>query len=442
VRLALAGGKPVTSRDARPRWPVVTSAEREAVQRVLDGGKFTATTRGEQEVKHLEREYAQYVGKRYCIAVSSGTSALHAAVAAAGVGPGDEVVVPALTFMAPAVAALHHQGIPVFADIDPVTYNMDPRAAEAVITDRTRAVLPVHLHGLPVDMDEFMALGKRRGVVIIEDTSQAHGALYKGRKVGGIGDIAAGSIMAAKNLPACGEGGLLATDDPGYRERADMIRQFGEVVHENEERQYNSLTMGWNYRMNPIQAAFARCQLERLDEKNLGRQELIAEFTRRLAELPGLLPPVVPPDRTHVYYLFRFRVDPAAAGLSGLEVGRFRLAVHRAAWAEGVVLGEYQNAPVPGQDLFQRREGYGRGCPWTCPHARPRTYDIHDFPVTLQVIESTLCMQMLCDPADLGPLLDAYLEAFKKIWQNLDYVAKYARATSYAPPWTKTARPY
>lgn len=442
MKLALAGGNPVLSRDARPPWPIITADELEAVDRVIKSAKFTGTARGENEVRRLERLYAEYIGVRYCIAVSSGTSALHSAVAAAGVGPGDEVIVPALTFLATATCVLHHQGIPVFADIDPVTYNIDVKSVESQITDRTKAVIPVHLHGLPADMDEICGLAEKRGLVVIEDTSQAHGAVYRGRRVGAIGDIAAGSIMAHKNLPACGEGGLVTTDSSEYRERADMIRQFGEVIRENEEREYNSLTMGWNYRMNPLQAAFASSQLARLEEYTRGRQELIGRFAADLAELPGVVPPAVPPDRTHAWYLFRFGIDPAAAGLSGLEPGRFRHAVHRALWAEGVTLGEYQNTPVPGQELFQRREGYGRGCPWTCPHARPRTYDIHDYPVTLSVIESTLCMMLLYAPQHMASVLDPYLEAFKKVWANLDYVARYARAASYRPPWARAARPY
>src|SRR5205809_6605152 len=164
------------------RWPILTDADRAAVARVLDRGVLSGA--GAPEARALEAEFAAVVGRRFCLATNSGTSALHIALAAAGVGPGDEVIVPALSFIATAQAVLHQGAIPVFADIDPVTYNIDPADAARRVTKRTRAVVPVHLHGLPADMDAINALAQGAGLTVIEDAAQAHGALYKGRPSG------------------------------------------------------------------------------------------------------------------------------------------------------------------------------------------------------------------------------------------------------------------
>src|SRR5712691_4304939 len=163
------------------RWPILTEADRAAVARVLDRGVLSGA--GAPEMKALEAEFAAAIGARFCLATNSGTSALHIAPAAAGVGPGDEVIVPALSFIATAQAVLHQGATPVFADVDPGTYNLDPADAERRVTSRTRAIVPVHLHGLPADMDAINGLAERHGITAIEDAAQAHGAIYKGRAV-------------------------------------------------------------------------------------------------------------------------------------------------------------------------------------------------------------------------------------------------------------------
>src|SRR5262245_18879456 len=204
--LALHGGDPVVPPGAiEERWPLVTEGDVEAVAETLRSGNLSWINN--TAVPALERAWADYVGTRFCIALNSGTAALHAAVAAAGVEPGDEVLVPALTFLASASAVIHHQGLPVFVDVDPRTYNLDPGELAAKITGRTRAIVVVHLHGLPADMDPILEIARRRGIKVIEDVAQAPGATYKGRKTGALGDLAAFSIMAGKNLPTAGEGG-------------------------------------------------------------------------------------------------------------------------------------------------------------------------------------------------------------------------------------------
>ncbi len=439
--LAIRGGRPAVAAGAIvERWPLVTDEDVAAVAATLRSDKLSWMNN--EAVPRLERQWADYVGARYCIAFNSGTAALHAAVAASGVEPGDEVVVPALTFLASASAVIHHQGLPVFVDIDPETYTLDPAQLEEQITPRTRAVVAVHLHGLPADLDPILAIAHRHGVKVIEDTAQAPGALYKGRRVGAIGDLGAYSIMAGKNLPTAGEGGLLTTDDPALRDHADMVKMFGERVGPDGEREYNALTMGWNYRFSAILAAFTSSQLARLDAHTAAVQEGAEYLAAGMAEIPGLVPPRVPAGRTHVYHHFRFRVDPRAAGID-LSTGRMRKAVQDLMAAEGVPLIEYQNRPVPGQLLFQERRGYGRGCPWSCGHAgREIRYRIEDYPRTLDVIRGTLlighrlCMASFLERSNL----DLYLAAFHKVFSHRGELLAHGRALDYREPWEQSAR--
>jgi dTDP-4-amino-4,6-dideoxygalactose transaminase len=445
--LALTGGPPLVAEPLPERWPIIEEQDIDAVNRVLRSGEVSWWFA--DEIVALEREWAAHCETEYAIAMNSGTAALHAAVAAAGVGPGDEVIVPALTFLSSATAVIHHQGIPVFVDIDPLTFNLDPTKIEARVTDRTRAIMPVHLHGLPADMDEIMAIARRHDLVVIEDSAQAHLARYRDRPVGGLGHVAAASIMGGKNFPTAGEGGLLTTSDPALRDRADMVKMFGEIVRPGEPRRYNAETMGWNYRFPPILAAFARSQLQRLPENTRALQAKIAHFSERLAEFPGVLPPYTPDDRTHVYHLYRITLDPAAAGLD-IEPGRFRKALQDAFAAEGLTLHEYQNQPIPGQALFQQKVGYGRGCPWSCGHTSPATadivYDIHDYPATLGVIESTLVVggKLLLAFSTLfnDDIADTYLRCFAKVYDHLDRLGAYAAELDYHAPWHDAVRLY
>jgi len=440
-RLAMHGGTPVVAPgQIEERWPLVGDDDVAAVTATLRSGRLSWIN--DEAVPALERQWARFVGARHCIAFNSGTAALHAAVAAAGVEPGDEVVVPALTFLASASAVVHHQGLPVFVDVDPETYTLDPSLLEQCVTGRCRAVIVVHLHGLPADLDPILGVARRRGLKVIEDTAQAPGALYKGRMVGAIGDMGAYSIMAGKNLPTAGEGGLFTTDDDELRDRADMVKMFGERLRPDATREYNALTMGWNYRFSSLLAAFTSSQLAHLPGRTAAVQEGARYLAAGMAEIPGLVPPRVPEGRTHVYHHFRFRLDPAAAGLD-LPAGRLRRAVQELMAAEGVPLVEYQNRPVPGQLLFQERRGYGRGCPWSCGHAgREIRYDIHDYPRTLEVIRSSLLVgHRLCMASFLCRAnLDLYLAAFRKVFSHRDELIAYARELDYREPWEEPVR--
>jgi perosamine synthetase len=438
--LAINGGDAIVKDLPREVWPVVHDEDVEAVVRVLRENETNWNARG--EVRGLEEEWAEFVGTEYAIGFSSGTASLHAAVCGAGVESGDEVICPAFTFLASASPIIHHQGIPVFVDVDPRTFNIAPDKIEAAITDRTRAIMVVHFHGLPADMDEINAIAERHGLVVIEDCSQAHAAEYKGRRVGGLGDVSGASIMAGKNLASCGEGGLLATDDYELRERAERVDMFAEMSRHGQPRAFNADTFGWNYRLPNVQAAFARSQLRRLDEMTRHVQAAAADFSRSLAQYPGLIPPHVPEDRTHAFHLYRFLVDPQAAGLD-VEAGRFRQALQDVSAAEGLPLKHYQVRPLSGQRLFTDRVGYGKGCPWTCGHASERarvmTYDSADYPVTNDIIERSLIVGGDIGVASAGlgdPERNAmYVRLFEKIYDNLDEVLEHARELDYQAPW-------
>ena len=267
--LAIHGGRPTVAKQHVP-WPPVTAADRAAVKEVLDAGIFWGPFSA--QVKGLQEEWAKYIGTKHCIATNSGTAALHVAVAAAGIGPGDEVITTALTFVASALAVLQQNAIPVFVDIDPDTFCLDPAKIESRITERTKAIIPVHLHGQPADMDEINAIARKHKLTVIEDACQAHGAFYKGRKVGTLGQMAAFSLNGSKNLPG-GEGGLFNTDSDTLKIAADKVKSLGEFIEEGVERDYNAFEVGWMYRYSELNAAFARSKLKSLDAENEVRRK-------------------------------------------------------------------------------------------------------------------------------------------------------------------------
>jgi dTDP-4-amino-4,6-dideoxygalactose transaminase len=440
--LALFGGAPLRdlASPLEDPWPETSPEDMAAVQRVFASGRFTGLH--DPEVEAFEAEYASWVGAEHALALGTGTAALHAAVAAAGCQPGDEVIVPALTFLASASAVLHHVCIPVFADIDPRTYNIDPASAAAVISPRTRAIMAVDLHGLPADYTALRAIAQKHNLVLISDAAHAIGAEYQGRRVGSLADITAASIMPAKQLATCGEGGMFSTDQEEYINRASMVRMFGEVIQRGQARLYNAYTLGWNYRLNPVQAAYARSQLARLADNAAAFSANGAHLTQSLSDLPGLIPPYIPPGSTHIYHMYRMRFDPAVLG-SDLHPGRFAQAVSNAMAAEGLPLRFYQMSPVPGQMVFRLKEGFGRGIPWTLPGARQVDYDLEAYPATLDVLESTRC---LGNSGTSGPnyfrnraTLDLYIQGFHKVWSHLPRLFDYAKTLDYQPPWTSIA---
>ncbi len=428
--LAIRGGTPVVPRDLHRRWPIVTDEDKHAVLAVLDSGILNGPYA--PQVKALEQEWARYCGVRYALTTNSGTAALHTAVAAGGVGTGDQVITTAFTFLATALAVLQNNAVPVFVDIDPRTFNIDPAKIAERITPHTKAIIPVHIHGVPADMDPILAIAKRHGLLVIEDAAQAHGSTYKGRKVGGIGDIGIFSFQGSKNLPA-GEGGIVVTDREDLREQANRFRMFGEDIRESDQhafdpahpldgaREYNAFMMGWMYRTTELNAALCRSQLRRLDEFLANTRRNATYLSQELGRIPGIVPPYIPPDCTSSFYQYRLRLDPKAAG-SALPPKAFRLKVLAALKAEGVEVSLWQTVPVPGQTLFQQRTGYGLGCPWKCPLGQEVKYDLAEYPETLKLLEDSMVVGSHSYPLfpQPLPLMEAYVKAFQRVFANLD----------------------
>jgi len=268
----------------------------EALGRVLESGQYVLG----DEVAAFEREFAAYCGARHAIAVSSGTSALHLALLAAGVGPDDEVITVPMTFVA-TVAAIDYIGArAVLVDVDPVTYTMDAAQLEAAITPRTRAIVPVHLYGLPADMTAVLAVAARHGVPVVEDAAQAHGAEHRGRRAGSMGVAGCFSFYPGKNLGAYGEGGLVTTNDDALAAQVRILRDWGQTER------YHHRFKGFNYRMDGFQGAVLRVKLRRLEAWTEARRRHAAAYRERLEDA-ALTLPVEPEGSRHVYHVFAVR---------------------------------------------------------------------------------------------------------------------------------------
>jgi dTDP-4-amino-4,6-dideoxygalactose transaminase len=288
-----------------------------AVARAIESTQFVLGP----EVVAFERRFADYCNVSHCSAVNSGTSALHLALLAAGVGPGDEVITVSMTFVATTAAVLYSGARPVFVDVDPVTWTMDPALIEAAITPRTKAILPVHLHGLIADMDPIMEIARRHGLVVIEDAAQAHGAEYRGRRAGSIGDLGCFSFYPGKNLGAFGEGGAVVTDRPDLAKRISLLRDWG------QEAKYNHVVAGYNYRMDGIQGAVLNVKMEYIESWTEARRSVAMEYDRLLAKLP-FERPRPPADSRHVYHVYAICLPRRDETLKALQDAGIGAGIH------------------------------------------------------------------------------------------------------------------
>jgi dTDP-4-amino-4,6-dideoxygalactose transaminase len=282
--------------DLAAQYRSIRSEIDSAVSSVLESSQFILG----REVKAFEEEFAAWVGSRYAIAVNSGTSALHLALLAAGVGPGDEVITVPFTFVATVAAIVYTGAKPVFVDIDPVTFTMNPDQLKGALTERTRAIMPVHLYGHPADMDPIVAFAREHKLAIIEDSAQAHGAEYKGKRVGSIGEMGCFSFYPGKNLGAYGEGGAVTTDDPAFARHMRMLRDWG------AERKYYHELKGFNYRMEGIQGAVLKVKMKYIDEWTELRRRHATQYSELLSGLDIGLPQTMSWAR-HVWHVYGIR---------------------------------------------------------------------------------------------------------------------------------------
>ena len=295
--------------DLKAQYHSIKEEIDEAIQRVLEGCQFILGS----EVKALEGEIASYCGVKHAVGVASGTDALQLALLACGVGAGDEVITTPFTFIATAEAITQCGATPVFVDIDPHTYNIDPAKIEPRITKKTKAIIPVHLYGQPAEMDAILALARRYGLKVIEDCAQALGAEYKGRKVGSLGDAGCLSFFPAKTLGAFGDGGMVVTNNPQIAERVEMLRHHGSRV------KYYHLIPGFNSRLDALQAAILRVKLRHLDRWNDSRRLIAALYGKLLGEIDGLQTSCQQPHTDPVFNYYTIRLEDFRASREQLQ---------------------------------------------------------------------------------------------------------------------------
>ncbi len=416
--LALLGGPPLRTAPFPP-YNTIDEHEKREVMEVLDSGVLSAFLGAANEgflggpkVKQLEREWESYFGVKHAVSMNSATSALQAAVGAAGIEPGDEVILPPLTMCATATAVLIYSGIPVFADVDPRTMTIDPDSVAALITPRTRAIYVVHLAGYPADMDPIMELARTHNLKVLGDNAQAPGALYKGRFAGCIEDIGVFSLNCHKTIQ-CGEGGVAVTNDDELALRLRLIRNHGENCVAGFGRPELNI-LGFNFRMTELEAAVAYHQLRKLKWLNDWRQDLadyLASEIRRRFDF--VTPPYVAPGSTHVYYLFHMTYDAERAGI---PLDLFAKAIQ----AEGVPVFSRWGAPIYRLPIYQNRSAQGAsGAPFrsayasnvpdyaagTCPHAEASEH-------------TSLFLETLVRWPNTRADMDLALAAFEKVIAN------------------------
>jgi perosamine synthetase len=375
--LALLGGSPVRTKPF-PAYRVIGEDDREAVAKVMESGilsRFLGTWHddffGGPEVKAFEHEWATAFQAAHAISVNSATSGLFAAAGAAGIGPGDEVIVSPYTMSASAVAALVFNAVPVFADIDPDSYCLSAKTIAAKITPRTKAVIVVHIFGNVADMDPIMELADKHGITVIEDCAQAPFATYKGRPVGTLGHMGVFSLNYHKHIHT-GEGGVVTTNHSRLAEKVQLIRNHAEAVVEKKGVTDLVNMIGFNFRLGEMEAAIGRRQLIKGPDLVQRRRANVEYLEGRIRGIPFLSMPKVQDGVEHVYYVHALSFDAEVAGLSRatfVKALKAELAPTELREGEGVLVGEGYVRPLYLQPLYQRQIGYGElGCPFKCPH--------------------------------------------------------------------------
>ena len=398
-KLAISGGTPVRT-NPFPPYPYYGKEAEEGVLRVFRSQVFTShpSSMGTETVA-FEEEFAAWHGVGDAAGFSNGTTALKIALAAAGIGAGDEVLVPAYTFIATASAVIDQNAIPVLVDAEMVSQGLDPAEMERKITSRTRAVMPVHVHGYPCDMDRVMEIARRHDLKVIEDCSHAHGALHRDRKVGTIGDIGVFSLQHKKNL-SVGEGGIAITRDAGLAAAMRDLRSFSQRP------------MKHNFRMSEFHAAVGRAQLGLLDAMNEVRRSNARRLADRLRGLPGITPVAGLPDTTPAYYNCVFLYDAAVVGVPRRD---FVKAVN----AEGIPMNMFYY-PLNRDSIFQARDAFGRGCPFACPLYRGKVeYGMADNPVATRLCDE-MNLEIKVHPPCGDAEMDDIAEGIAKVLKHAD----------------------
>ena len=394
AKLAINGGEPVVKGSLGKSWPIFDEREEKALLEVLHSGQWNRRSKVEQ----VGEAFAAYQDAKYGIPVANGTVALQCALIAAGVEAGDEVIVPALTFVATATSVALVNAIPIMVDIDPKNYNISPDAVEDAITDKTKAIIPVHNGGYPADMDRIMEIAEKHGLMVIEDCAHAHGTEWKGKGVGSIGHFGAFSFQIGKTL-TCGEGGMVLTNDEGLAGKVSSVQNI-------------------NMRMTDLQAALLLCQLEKFDEQVETRERNTAHLVQGMRSIPGI-EPIERDERVTRWCFYYWNFGYFAEEFDSVPRGKFLQALS----AEGVPGGVgahgqpiYRDSPFSSMDFFGRT-----GCPIKCPlYGKEIDYSKVYCPEAERVYKEEVCSfthrLFLGEKDDMNLILDA----FGKLRENTD----------------------
>jgi len=417
--LAIFGGSPAVKHELK-RYNVIGEEELNASKAVIESGVLSRFLGcwdedfyGGDKVREFEEVWCNHFGVRHAVTVNSATSGLIAAVGALGIEPGDEVIVSPWTMCASATAILHWNAIPVFADIEEETFNLDPGSVEANITPQTKAIIVPDIFGHAADLDAIMKIARRHGLKVIEDAAQAPGAMYKGKYAGTVADIGVFSLNYHKHIHT-GEGGVCVTNDHELAELMQLIRNHAEAVVEDKGTENLVNMLGFNFRMGEIEAAIGIEQLKKLDGQITRSIQVANRLTEGLAGLKGLRSAVVQPDCTHVYYVYPLIYDAELTGVS-------RTRMIEALVAEGVsISGGYQNLHL--LPVFQKKIAYGsKGFPWKMGGEESGvSYAKGICPVAEKMHDEAFLALPMCLYEFRDEDADAIINAFHKVWEHLD----------------------
>jgi perosamine synthetase len=372
----------------------ISEEEKKAVLKVLES-QLLSSLAG-KVVETFENEFAEYIGVKHAIAVNSGTAALHIAIASLDIGPGDEVIVPPFTFIATASSIIHNNAVPIFADIDNKTYTLDPESVEKNITNKTKAIIPVHLAGVTANMDPLLEIAQENDLFIIEDACQSHGAKYKGKRVGSMGELGTFSFYPSKNMTT-GEGGMVTTNSNKLARQCRLLRHHGEPYW------YTYNRLGWNYRMTEIQGAIGRVQLKKLDDYVKIRNANAQYLTEGVNQFKGIDAPYIPDYCEPAYNYWIGRIHPE---LIGLDKDQFI-----SKFPKSKIL---YPKPLYETKLFQQKIGYPKGCPWSCPfYGKDLDYTTLKLPVVEKVTREIFALDIY--PGITKEELDDNIKIMRKL---------------------------
>ena len=419
AKLAIKGGKPTISEGLKIKWPIFGEADEKALIEVLKSdhwcscGYLFKNAQLESKVAKFEREFAKWNGTNYAIATNSGTSALVLALKAGGIEAGDEVIIPAVTYVSSGTAVVLANAIPIFVDIDPETYQISPQAVEEAITNKTKAIMPVHYGGYPANMDRIIEIATKHGLLVIEDAAEAHGSEWRGKRVGSIGDMGCFSFQMGKPL-TCGEGGIVLTNNEDLAVKCYSYGDLGRMPIGKGGTKYDTYISAGNYRMSEFLGALLSVQLSRLDEQTQMRYENGEYFARELEKIEGISALKRDPRVTkRGYYFYFLRYDPSR--WDNISRDKFMKALS----AEGVPCSTAHNDPMYKNIVFYKN-AFGRtGCPVSCPfYGKKVDYSKFHCPETERIYKSevvALAKDFLMERENV----DKILEVIYKIRENI-----------------------